>query len=368
MSGELNERMRRLPSVDRVMGALSGVSPRVAAAAARRALDDARARVAAGGDAPGVEEVADMARASIERSRLRGLVPVVNATGVLIHTNLGRAPLGPEQLDAVVEVSRGYSSLEYDVVEGRRGTRYGHARASIAELTGAEDALVVNNCAAAVLLVLSTFCAGREVLISRGELIEIGGEFRIPDVMTASGAHLVEVGTTNRTHLADYERAITPETAAIFKVHPSNYRVVGFTASVPGRELARLARGRGVPFFHDLGSGLVAAPETEWDAREGAEDEPLVSSALADGADLVTFSGDKLLGGPQAGVVAGRADLVARLAKSPLLRAMRVDKMTLAALEVTLRLHLEGRGRDVPVGAMAAAAPEDLERRAHSLC
>ncbi|MDQ4124966.1 MAG: L-seryl-tRNA(Sec) selenium transferase, partial [Actinomycetota bacterium] len=309
----------------------------------------------------------ERARALVAEWGTPSLQRVINGTGVMIHTNLGRAPLGPEQLAAVAEVAGGYSNLEYDVVEGRRGSRYAHARASLAELTGAEDALVVNNCAAAVLLVLSALCAGREVLISRGELIEIGGEFRIPEIMAASGARLVEVGTTNRTHLADYERAITPETAAILKVHPSNYRVVGFTATVRAREIARLARGRGLPFVHDLGSGLVAAPGVEWGGPGPWDDEPLVSSAVADGADLVTFSGDKLLGGPQAGVVAGRADLVARLAKSPLLRAVRVDKMTLAALEVTARMHLEGRSGEVPLWAMAAAPVDELERRAVAL-
>ncbi|MDQ3953100.1 MAG: L-seryl-tRNA(Sec) selenium transferase, partial [Actinomycetota bacterium] len=327
----------------------------------------ARERVAAGEDAPDAAAVAEAARALLEEDRLRGLVPVINATGVLVHTNLGRVPLGPEQLDAVTEVAAGYSSLEYDLLAGRRGSRYGHARSLIAEVTGAEDALVVNNCAAAVLLVLSTLCRDREVLISRGELIEIGGEFRIPEIMSVSGARLVEIGTTNRTHLADYERAITPETAAILKVHPSNYRVVGFTAAVAARDLARLARGRGLPFVHDLGSGLVHAPELDWDGPEGWRDEPVVAAALVDGADLVTFSGDKLLGGPQAGIVAGRRDLVARLAKSPLLRAVRVDKMTLAALEATLKMHLEGRSGSVPIWAMASTSVEELEGRARGL-
>jgi L-seryl-tRNA(Ser) seleniumtransferase len=363
MSGsrELNDRMRALPSVDRVMGLLSDLSPRVAAAVARRALEDARARVAAGEEAPGAEEVAAAARALVESDHLAALIPVINATGVLIHTNLGRVPLGREQLDAVTAVTRGYSNLEYDVVEGRRGTRYAHARSLITQLTGAEDALVVNNCAAAVLLVLATLCAGREVLISRGELIEIGGEFRIPDVMAASGARLVEVGTTNRTHLADFEKAITPDTAAFLKVHPSNYRVVGFTASVPGRDLARLARARGITFVHDLGSGLLG--ETPW----GHTEEPLVPLALAEGADLVTFSGDKLLGGPQAGIVAGAAAPIAKLAKSPLLRALRVDKMTLAALQATLALYRDGRTESIPLWDMAATPAEELERRARTI-
>ena len=364
---QLNARMRSLPSVDRVIARVTEHPHRVAAAGARRALDAARARVAGGDAAPSLDEIVDAARASIEAERLGGLVPVINATGVLIHTNLGRVPLGREQLDAVARVAGSYSTLEYDVAAGGRGNRYAHARALITELTGAEDALVVNNCAAAVLLVLAALCAGREVVVSRGELVEIGGEFRIPEIMTASRARLVEVGTTNRTHLADFERAITPETAALLKVHPSNYRVVGFTSSVAARELARLARGRGIPFVHDLGSGLVSAPDLEWEDGSGWGAEPLAATAVAEGADLVTFSGDKLLGGPQAGIVAGRGDLVAGLAKNPLLRALRVDKMTLAALEATLEAHLEGRAASLPLWAMATAGAEELERRARAL-
>ncbi|HEV2754756.1 MAG TPA: L-seryl-tRNA(Sec) selenium transferase, partial [Actinomycetota bacterium] len=322
----------------------------------------ARARVREeGADAATAAEVAAEARALARADRLGRLIPVVNATGVLVHTNLGRVPLGEEQLAAVNAVAGGYSNLEYDLPAGERGSRYSHARALVAELTGAEDALVVNNCAAAVLLVLSTLCAGREVLISRGELIEIGGEFRIPEVMSASGARLVEVGTTNRTHLADFERAISPDTAAILKVHPSNYRVVGFTASVAARDLARLARGRGLTFVHDLGSGLVADPP--W----GASDEPVVTEAVAEGADLVTFSGDKLLGGPQAGLIAGRTDLVTRLARNPLLRALRVDKMTLAALQATLFAHVEGRAAALPLWELAAVSLDALEERARAI-
>ena len=358
---EVNARLRSLPSVDRVMALLADVRPGTAASAARRAVAAARERVEAGADAPPVEDVAAAAARLLDDDRLRALVPVVNATGVLIHTNLGRVPLGRVQLEAVAAVAAGYSNLEYDVIAGRRGNRYAHARAAIAELTGAEDALVVNNCAAAVLLCLTALCGGREVLISRGELIEIGGEFRIPEVMAASGAELVEVGTTNRTHLSDYERAIGPRTAAILKVHPSNYRVVGYTASVAGRSLARLARGRGVAFVHDLGSGLV--DEGPW----GGHDEPVVSLAVADGADLVTFSGDKLLGGPQAGVIAGRAALVARLSQHPLLRALRVDKMTLAALQATLALHLEGRREEIPLWRSANVAATELEGRARAI-
>jgi L-seryl-tRNA(Ser) seleniumtransferase len=356
-----DDRLRGLPSVDRVIALLDDLPPRAAAALARRAVDAARERVRAGAEPPTAAEAAAAARELADEDRAGRLIPVVNATGVLVHTNLGRVPLGSEQLAAVAAVAGGYSNLEYDLAAGTRGTRYAHARSLVAELTGAEDALVVNNCAAAVLLILSTLCAGREVLISRGELIEIGGEFRIPDVMAASGAGLVEVGTTNRTHLSDFEKAITPDTAAILKVHPSNYRVVGFTASVPGRDLARLARGRGLTFLHDLGSGLVADPP--W----GASDEPLVTDAVAEGADLVAFSGDKLLGGPQAGVIAGRADLVTRLAGNPLLRALRVDKMTLAALQATLVAYAEGREASLPLWELGGAAPETLEKRARAI-
>ena len=286
---------------------------------------------------------------------------VINATGVLIHTNLGRVPLGAEQLEAVNRIATDYSNLEYDVEAGTRGSRYSHAAPLLVEATGGEDALVVNNNAAAVLLVLAGLCEGMQVIISRGELIEIGGEFRIPEVMSISGAELVEVGTTNRTHLVDYEKAITDRTAAILKVHPSNYQVVGFTASVDASDLARLARGRGVHFIHDLGSGLLA-DRTEW-----SDDEPRVSDALGDGADVVTFSGDKLLGGPQAGLIVGRKDLIAKLRDHALVRALRVDKLTLAALEATLRIYLEGRGDELPLWAMANAPSDDLQKRATRL-
>ena len=358
--GDLHERLRKLPAVDRVLDALEvSAPPAELQAAARRAVDEARQRVRAGDAAPALEEVTAAARLLLERRERSYLQPVINATGVLIHTNLGRAPLGDEQLDAVRAVASGYSNLEYEVEAGGRGTRYAHATRSIAALTGAEAALIVNNNAAAVLLTLASLCADKEVIISRGELVEIGGEFRIPDVMVASGATLVEVGTTNRTHLADYEKAITPQSAAILKVHPSNYRVVGFTAAVAARDLARLALSRHICFIHDLGSGLVL--------KDVDVDEPLVSDALADGADVVTFSGDKLLGGPQAGVIAGRSHLINRIARHPMLRALRPDKMTLAALEATLRIYLEGRGAELPLWQMALAPDEELERRALAL-
>lgn len=292
-----------------------------------------------------------------ERSRSL-LGPVINATGVLLHTNLGRAPLGPRQLEAVARVASGYSNLEYDLAEGIRGSRYAHAGRLIAEVSGAEAGVVVNNNAAAVLVTLAALCGGREVIISRGELIEIGGEFRIPEVMAASGATLVEVGTTNRTHLGDYEKALTPATAAILKVHPSNFAVSGFTSAADARDLARLARGRGVCFIYDVGSGLIGYDET-WPA------EPSVTGAIEDGADIVTFSGDKLLGGPQAGVIAGRSELIARIGRHPLMRALRVDKMTLAALEETLRMHLDGD--EPPLTQMSSATGDEAEARARRI-
>ena len=362
-SDERDAARRALPSVDRILDALGDDYPHaLAVTAARDAVAAARDAVGAG-SAPSFEEIVASARAHLEAGERRSLRPVINATGVLIHTNLGRAPLGAAQLDAVRAIAGGYSNLEYDLDQGRRGNRYAHATRRLAAATGAEAALVVNNNAAAVLLVLSALCAGREVVISRGELIEIGGEFRIPDVLEVSGARLVEVGTTNRTHLADYERAIGPDTAAILKVHPSNYRVVGFTSSVPGRDLARLARGRGVCFIHDLGSGLLDVPsDSGW-----LTNEPPIEVALDEGADLVTFSGDKLLGGPQAGIVVGRAELIDKLARNPLLRALRVDKMTLAALDATLELYLEGRSNELPLWDMATADLDALETRARSI-
>ena len=250
---------RDLPAVDKVVAALpSRPGVRIATAAARRAIDLARERIRSGDRAPTFEEIVDDAGRLLREHDRALIVKVLNGTGIIVHTNLGRAPLGPDQIAAVSAIAGGYSNLEYELPSGRRGSRYGHAGRLLTALTGAESAVVVNNNAAAVLVALAALSAGEEVIISRGELVEIGGEFRIPDVLAASGASLVEVGTTNRTHLGDYERAISERTAAILKVHPSNYRMVGFTASVPGRDLARLAHGRKLWFLHDVGSGLFA--------------------------------------------------------------------------------------------------------------
>ncbi len=298
--------------------------------------------------------------ARLEALRLASLTPVINATGILVHTNLGRAPLAPEALEAVARLASGYSNLEYDLVEGKRGSRYERVVDAVREVTGAPGALVVNNCAAAVLLVLDTFAKGREVVVARNGLVEIGGGFRVPDVLARSGATLVEVGTTNRVYVEDFERALTARTALLLRTHASNYAIEGFTHDVTARELAELGRRCGVPVVEDLGGGAVCDL-----AQYGLADERTVQQALADGAQLVTFSGDKLLGGPQAGIVVGRANAVARLRSNPLLRALRVDKMTLAALGATLALHRDPATRDrIPIYRMLGATIDELRERA----
>src|SRR5688500_6642019 len=332
--------LRDLPSVDRLLGdEVLAAAPRpLATAAARAALDRARDAIRSGAE-PG--DTVAAARAELERLRAPSLRRVLNATGVIVHTNLGRAPLAAAALERVLEVGAGYSNLELDVDSGERGSRQEHVTEPLCRLTGAEAALVVNNNAAAVLLALAALAEGREVVISRGELVEIGDGFRIPDVLARSGARLVEVGTTNRTRLSDYERALTGQTAAILRVHQSNFRIVGFTEQTGLRELARLADRAGVVLVDDLGSGVLGE----------IGDEPTVRGSLDAGAHLVTFSGDKLLGGPQAGIVVGRAELVELLRRHPLQRALRADKMTLAALEGTLALFRSDADR-VPVQRM----------------
>lgn len=339
--------IRSIPKVDKLLAEpvcqrLLVDHPRtVVLAAVRRVLEELRA---AGKD--GRLRASDLepsaVGAAIERCLAAGemfsLRRVVNGTGVVLHTNLGRSSLAPRLREHLADIAFGYSTLEYDVATGERGTRYAHVEQLICQLTGAEAALVVNNNAAAVLLVLSAMAAGREVVVSRGELVEIGGSFRIPDVMRQGGAVLREVGTTNRTHLRDYRSAITDQTAMLLKVHCSNFTVVGFTAEVTVAELAALGREHGVPVVADIGSGNLM----DWQGVPGMT-EPKVQEYLAAGVDLVTFSGDKLLGGPQAGIIAGRAAVVNPLKKHQLLRALRVDKLTLAALEGTLRLYRDER-------------------------
>ena len=350
--------LRDLPSVDRLLAdeVLASAPRALATAAAREALERARDAIRAG-DEPG--DVLATARDLLARLTAPSLRRVINATGVIVHTNLGRAPLAATAIERVTEVGAGYSDLELDLESGSRGSRQDHVAGLLRQLTGAEAALVVNNNAAGVLLALAALAEGREVVVSRGELVEIGDGFRIPDVLARSGARMVEVGTTNRTRAADYERAIGPETGALLRVHQSNYRIVGFTAAVSTEELARIAQRAGLPLVDDLGSGSLL----------DVGDEPTVAASLAAGADLVCFSGDKLLGGPQAGVVVGRAELVERLRRHPLQRALRADKLTLAALEGTLGLLAdpETARREIPVLRMLHEPVESVRERAERL-
>ena len=342
--------LRDLPSVDELV---RDIGDPLAVDAARLVLSRAREEIRAGID-PG--DLATRLTRELEAARRPSLRRVLNATGVIVHTNLGRAPLALEALARVQDAGRGYSNLELDLEEGERGSRQDHLAPLLRRLTGVESALVVNNNAAAVLLALAALAEGREVVVSRGELLEIGDGFRIPEVLARSGARLVEVGTTNRTRAADYERAIGPETALVLRVHQSNFRVVGFTELPKLAEVAAVAHRHDLPLVDDLGSGALGA----------VPGEPSVRESLAAGADLVCFSGDKLLGGPQAGIVAGRADLVERLRRHPLQRAVRVDKLNLAALEGTLQLHLEAPAR-IPVLRMLGEDASIVRARAERL-
>ncbi len=348
--------LRDLPSVDEL--ARESGDP-LAVDAARAVIDQAREEIRAGSDPGDLTARLLEALATVRRPQLRR---VLNATGIVVHTNLGRAPLAEEALARVVETAGGYSNLEYDLAAGVRGSRQDHAAGILRRLTGAEAALVVNNNAGAVLLALAALAEGREVVVSRGELIEIGDGFRIPDVLARSGARLVEVGTTNRTRASDYERAIGPDTAAILRVHQSNFRVVGFEERPRLEEVAAVAREHALPLVDDLGSGHVSARNRLLLGQE----EPTVRESLEAGADLVCFSGDKLLGGPQAGIVLGRAELVERLRRHPLQRALRIDKLSLAALEGTLLLHLEAPER-IPVLRTLAQEATAIRARAERL-
>jgi L-seryl-tRNA(Ser) seleniumtransferase len=362
----VSDQLRSLPSVDRLLQderlvALSQTEPRpLLVTAVRETLAEARRAILAGGSAG---DLVDDVCARVAAGQHVPLRPVINATGVVIHTNLGRAPLSRSARDAMTEIAAGYSNLEYDLDAGGRGSRHEHVTALLRQVTGAESALVVNNNAAAVLLALSALAAGREVVVSRGELVEIGGGFRVPDVLRQSGCTLVEVGTTNRTYADDYAAATTERTAAYLRVHASNYRVIGFTHAPTLAELAQAARARDLLLVDDLGSGSLIDT-----SRFGLVKEPLVQDSLAAGADLVCFSGDKLLGGPQAGILVGRAAVIDRLKRHPLTRAVRPDKSTLAALAATLRHYARGEAeRDVPVWRMIAATVAEVDVRCCSI-
>jgi L-seryl-tRNA(Ser) seleniumtransferase len=352
----VSERLRSLPSVEELATGLAGVPHSAAVRAARAVIDGARARVRAGGEAG---DLAAEARAYATAEDTPLLRRVVNATGVIVHTNLGRAPLAPAARDAVVAAAEGYSNLEYDLAAGERGSRQAHVEALLRELTGAEAGVVVNNCAGAVLLAAAALAGGREVVVSRGQLVEIGGSFRVPDVVAQSGARLVEVGTTNRTRLSDYSDAIGPETGAIMRAHQSNFRTVGFVEEPSIEELC----SAGVPVIDDVGSGALAEGVPE------LADEPAVRRSVEAGAAIVCFSGDKLLGGPQAGLMVGRADAIEAARSHPLARALRIDKLSLAALEATLRVYRDPGAalREIPVLRMLVAGEGELEARAGAM-
>jgi L-seryl-tRNA(Ser) seleniumtransferase len=357
---------RSLPAVERVVQELrteTDLPAAVLADAARSAVADARRRVEQG-VAVTAEEVLAAARRTVQARQSAQLRPVVNATGVLLHTNLGRAPLGRAALDAAADIGGAYSNLEYRLDGGTRGSRHDHAGSLLALAVGAEAGLVVNNNAAAVLLVLAALARDRDVIVSRGELVEIGGGFRVPEIIRESGCRLVEVGTTNRTRITDYERAIGADAALVLKVHASNYRMVGFTEQAEIHELARL----GIPVVLDAGSGLLDETTPWLDHRPAwLSGEPGVRQAVASGAALVTFSGDKLLGGPQAGVVVGKRDLVERVARHPLARAVRADKLTLAALQSVALSYLSGDGAAIPLWRMATATVDELRVRGEAI-
>ncbi len=362
--------LRSLPSVERLLQTqlaaelIAAYGRPLTLNAIRSVLDEVRARVSNGGEPtlPDREGILESARLMLEKWTRPTLVPVVNASGVILHTNLGRAPLSATTFRAMEAVGRGYSNLEFDLRTGKRGSRLIHAEALLKRLTGAEAALVVNNNAAAVLLALSALASHRRVIIARSQLVEIGGGFRVPDVMKQSGAKLVEVGTTNRVHLSDYEQALQEPTALVLRAHRSNFKIIGFTEEPELKEIVELSHRAGVPVVDDLGSGALLATE-----RFGLGHEPTVQESLAAGVDLVCFSGDKLLGGPQAGIILGRADLLAKIKRHPLARAVRADKVCLAGITATLLHYLKDEAeREIPIWRMIAATPEQNMARAVS--
>jgi L-seryl-tRNA(Ser) seleniumtransferase len=364
---------RRLPAVNDVLAApavlgLAASHPHdLIVAAVRKELDDLRARLGRGEDIDGeigADALAGRVAERLQRELRPKLRAVINATGIVLHTNLGRAPMAEEAARVAGEAARGYLNLEMDLDTGKRSSRQVAIREWVCRLTGAESATAVNNNAAATVIVLRTLCAGREAIVSRGQLIEIGGSFRIPDIMAVSGAVLREVGTTNITRLSDYERAVGPATGALLRVHSSNYRISGFTESVPLADLVALGKKYSLPVIDDVGSGALVS----WECF-GFHGEPVVRDSITAGADLVLFSGDKLLGGPQAGIIAGRKEWVEKIEKDPLMRAFRLDKMTLAALEATLRLYLDEERalREVPVLRLLSVPLAELRQRAEAL-
>ena len=377
MNNKTRELLKNLPKIDEVLlilensGAFDGVTRHIVVGKCRQVVEEMREAILdtekGGGKGfvpSSADEVAQEVRERLLALYTYSLRRVVNATGIILHTNLGRAPLCADAMQRIVDISSGYSNLEFNLDKGTRGTRYDHVRELLCCITGAEDAIIVNNNAAAVLLVLNTLSEHKEAIVSRGELIEIGDAFRIPEVMEKSGAILREVGTTNRTHLSDYEDAVCPDTGLILKVHTSNFKVVGFTDEIGLGELVELGKRSTVPVMNDLGSGCFVPLDSY-----GFEREPTVQEVLKSGADVVTFSGDKLLGGPQSGIILGESTILKKIKKNPLNRALRIDKLTLAALEATLMhyLDLDRAVCDVPVLRSLTEPAAEVKKRAHNL-
>lgn len=362
----MENKLRRLPSVDKLLGEkpikdLSATFPHeLIVSVLRETLENYRTAISQGQDVLSLDEIAENISNQIQAIAKPSLRPLINATGVVLHTNLGRAPLSEETIAAMAAVSRSYNNLEFDLESGDRGSRHGHIEPLLCRLTGAEAGLAINNNAAAVLLGLSALAKRKEVIVSRGQAVEIGGGFRIPDVMRQSGAKLVEVGTTNCTYARDYEQAITPQTAALLRVHSSNFQVIGFTQMVTLEELVGLGRQHQIPIFDDLGSGCPLDT-----AQFGLVHEPTIQESISSGVDLAFFSGDKLLGGPQAGLIVGKKEYVAKLKRHPLVRAMRVDKTRMAGLAATLLHYIKGEATSkVPVWKMISLNVSEIERRA----
>ncbi len=368
-------RLKALPAIDHLLNlaqqepTLAGVPKKLLSDIMREVVDQQRVAIIAGPGGPANETVSDTdilsrVQKRVEQKLSPNLIPVINATGVVIHTNLGRSPLPAEAIDRIVAVASGYSNLEYDLKAGERGSRYSHVEEILCEISGAESAMVVNNNAGAVLITLETLTRGRKVLVSRGELVEIGGSFRIPDIMAKSGGILSEVGCTNRTHLKDYEGAIGDDTALILKVHQSNYSMVGFTAGVPLKELVALGATYHIPVMEDLGSGTFVDF-----SNYGLQKEPTIQASVATGVDVVTFSGDKLLGGPQAGIIVGKRSIIDRIKKNPLSRALRIDKLTLAALDAVLPKYREEASAmgAVPTLQMLTQSYKQVDQKARRL-
>ncbi|MBI5027041.1 MAG: L-seryl-tRNA(Sec) selenium transferase [Nitrospirae bacterium] len=363
--------LSKIPSVDELLKSQHGLNwldsypRRLVLKAIRETLDLQRAEIMRG-SAPelSIDAIAPYVESTIKSLSAYRLKPLINATGVIIHTNLGRSILSAKSIDNINEIAGSYSNLEYELPQGQRGKRYSHIKDILKEISGAEDAIAVNNNAAAVLLCLNTFAKGREVIVSRGELVEIGGSFRIPDVMRSSGAILREVGTTNKTHLTDYKNAINENTALLLKVHPSNYRIIGFTEEVSIEEVVRLGSIHNLPVMVDLGSGCMIDLE-----KYGIHGEPSVQDIIKTGVDIVTFSGDKLLGGPQAGIILGRKALIEEIQKNPLTRAVRIDKLTLAALEATMLEYMDEERaiKNIPTLMMLTQPVETIRLRAKKI-